>query len=80
MKFQSAPRVLARGDDIFTAMHHACHLFQSAPRVLARGDCGWSFNFSRKCLLAAFRQPVNFSDGQSVCFVKEQEKTSVATG
>jgi len=72
--------VLARGDKAHLQGIALPNEFQSAPRVLARGDCGWSFNFSRKCLLAAFRQPVNFSDGQSVCFVKEQEKTSVATG
>src|SRR5579875_3859416 len=38
MLFQSAPRVLARGDISDSIPFPQNHRFQSAPRVLARGD------------------------------------------
>src|SRR5579885_2957724 len=38
MKFQSAPRVLARGDAIGRIGSDGFQMFQSAPLVLARGD------------------------------------------
>ncbi len=37
-RFQSAPRVLARGDSFSTKSPNCVRTFQSAPRVLARGD------------------------------------------
>ena len=36
--FQSAPRILMRGDQFAVVHHLGSNLFQSAPRILMRGD------------------------------------------